>query len=127
MISPLRLFRQQRRRKLLEHRLISESTWFSALGGLPIFRFLNADERERLRQLATLFVHEKIFEPAGGMVLDDRVRVRIAALACLPILNLDFDRYRGWQTVVVYPRIHTPSVGIRRYRRHARMGRCADR
>lgn len=103
MISPLRLLRRQRRRKLLEHRMIPEPTWFSALAGLAIFGFLNRDERERLRRLATLFVHEKIFEPAGGMVLDDRVRTRIAALACLPILNLDFDCYRGWRTVVVYP------------------------
>ncbi|MBP1149775.1 MULTISPECIES: M90 family metallopeptidase [Methylocaldum] len=103
MISPFRLLRRRRRRKLLQRGLISESTWLWSLAGLRIFDLLNNEERERLRQLSTLFVHEKIFEPAGGMILDDRVRTRIAALACLPILNLDFDCYDGWRTVVVYP------------------------
>jgi Mlc titration factor MtfA (ptsG expression regulator) len=103
MISPLRLFRQRRRRKLLQRGLIPEPTWLSSLAGLPIIGLLSSRERERLRELSTLFVHEKIFEPAGGMILDDRVRTRIAALACLPVLNLDFDCYEGWRTVVVYP------------------------
>jgi len=103
MISPLRLLRRRRRRKLLQRGLIPEPTWLSSLVGLRIFELLSSGERERLRQLSTLFVHEKIFEPAGGMILNDRVRTRIAALACLPILNLDFDCYEGWRTVVVYP------------------------
>ncbi|HYE34564.1 M90 family metallopeptidase [Methylocaldum sp.] len=103
MLSPLRLLRRRRRRKLLQRGLIPESTWLSSLADLPIFKYLSTGERERLRQLSTFFVHEKIFEPAGGMRLDDRVRTRIAALACLPILNLDFDWYEGWRTVVVYP------------------------
>jgi len=103
MISPFRLLRRRRRRKLLQRGPISEPVWRSSLANLPIFRSLTGDERERLRQLSTLFVHEKIFEPAGGMIVDDLVRTRIAALACLPILNLDFDGYEGWRTVVVYP------------------------
>ncbi|MGX2039821.1 M90 family metallopeptidase [Methylocaldum sp. MU1018] len=103
MISPFRLLRRRRRRKLLQRGLIPESTWLSALAGLPIFESLTPGERERLHRLSTLFVHEKIFEPAGGMALDDRACARIAALACLPILNLDFDCYEGWRTVIVYP------------------------
>jgi Mlc titration factor MtfA (ptsG expression regulator) len=103
MMSPFGLIRRYRRRRLLQRGLIAESLWSPLLSDLPILRFLGEDERERLRRLSTLFVREKIFEPAGGMILDDAIRTRIAALACLPILNLDFDCYETWRTVVVYP------------------------
>src|SRR5262249_44974135 len=34
---------------------------------------------------------------------DDTMRVTIAAQACLPVLNLGLDLYRGWYTVILYP------------------------
>lgn len=64
---------------------------------------LSASEKERLRQLATLFIHEKVFELSGGIELTDTMRIRIAALACLPILHLDLDWYSGWTSIVVFP------------------------
>jgi Mlc titration factor MtfA (ptsG expression regulator) len=73
------------------------------MADLPVLEGLDATETERLRRLATLFLRDKIFEAAGGMVLNDAVRIRIAALACLPILALDYAWYDGWRTVVVYP------------------------
>jgi Mlc titration factor MtfA (ptsG expression regulator) len=64
---------------------------------------LDAGEIVRLRALAALFLHDKIFEAAGGMTLAEAVRLRIAALACLPILELGYEAYAGWRTIVVYP------------------------
>src|SRR5690606_26009015 len=46
---------------------------------------------------------EKRLEPAGGLALDESMRVRIAALACLPILELGLDCYDGFASVIVYP------------------------
>ena len=40
---------------------------------------------------------------SSAMRLDDAMRVRIAALACLPVLNLGLDCYAGFVAVVVYP------------------------
>ena len=37
------------------------------------------------------------------MALDEAKCVRIAAMACLPILELGFDAYRGFKSVVVHP------------------------
>lgn len=73
------------------------------MAGLSVFANLSSEETGRLRQLAGEFLRDKIFEPAGGMILDDAVRTRIAALACLPILGLDYGWYEGWRTVIVYP------------------------
>ena len=42
-------------------------------------------------------------KPAQGFAITDAMRTRIALLACLPILNLDFDCYDTFISVVVYP------------------------
>jgi len=73
------------------------------VAGLPVLYGLNRDELERLRELVILFLHEKSLEAAGGLELTEAMRLRIAAQACLPILNLGLDYYQGWVTVIVYP------------------------
>lgn len=60
-------------------------------------------ELHRLRKLASLFLHEKAITGAGGLEVDDFMRVYIAAQACLLILNLDLDDFQGWSEVIVYP------------------------
>ncbi len=57
----------------------------------------------RLRELAARFLARKTFTAAAGHVLTDDQRVAIAALACLPVLNLGFDWLGGWREVIVYP------------------------
>ncbi|MHB1591927.1 MAG: zinc-dependent peptidase [Sulfuricella sp.] len=36
------------------------------------------------------------------------MRLKIAAQACLPILNLGLDYYAGWVSVIVYPETYSP-------------------
>lgn len=73
------------------------------LGATPVLARRPADELDRLRELVLLFLHEKHLEPAGGVDLDDEKRLKIAALACLPILNLGLDCYDTFAAVIVYP------------------------
>jgi Mlc titration factor MtfA (ptsG expression regulator) len=82
---------------------VAESAWAYALAGLPVCAGLDAAESDRLRALATGFLADKLFETAGGAVLDESVRLRIAALAALPVLGLGLDWYADWRTVIVYP------------------------
>jgi hypothetical protein len=96
-------FRQLRRKKILREALLAEPPWLQALADLPILSGLNEGEQRRLRELATLFLHEKIFEPVRDLVLTETMRVSIAAQACLPILNLGPAWFDGWRTVIVYP------------------------
>lgn len=92
-----------RRRRLLQHTAIPEDDWQAAVSGLPVLHGLSESELERLRELATLFLGEKQMVAAGGFVLDDETRIKIAAQACLPVLNLGPDYYAGWVSVIVYP------------------------
>ena len=66
-------------------------------------RALSDAERNRLREWVILFLHEKSITGAGGLAVRDEMRISIAAQACMLILNLDLDFYRGWVEVIVYP------------------------
>lgn len=96
--------RAARRRRILDRFPIPDSLWSWALAEHPVFRWLDGADAVRLRELATVFLAEKRFYPVGGAVVDDETRVSIAAQACLPILGLDMDWYRGWTTIIVTPR-----------------------
>ena len=64
---------------------------------------LRADERERLEQLAGEFLRRKQVEGAGGLEVSERKRSLVALQACLPILELGLEFYKGWHSVILYP------------------------
>ena len=92
-----------RRRYVLRHAALPDEAWHAAVSGWSLLRGLSDDELARLRELATLFLDAKQVVAAGGFPLDDDIRIKIAAQACLPILNLGLDYYKGWVSVIVYP------------------------
>lgn len=67
------------------------------------YRRLDEASRARLRGLMRDFTHQKQWEGCGGLVLTDEMKVTIAAHACLLILSLPHDLYRGVETILVYP------------------------
>jgi len=77
---------------------MDDALWTRATAGLPFL-----PKTEKLRELVLLFLAEKEFTGAHGLELTDEMRVSIAAQACLPILELGLDWYRGWRGIVVYP------------------------
>jgi MtfA peptidase len=97
--------RKWRRKRLLAKRSIPDDIWDAVLRETPVLQQLPTAEQRHLRELALLFLHEKAIEPARGLVLTDEMRARIAALACLPIQNIDagLDLYDSFHAVIVYP------------------------
>ncbi len=95
--------RNWRRRRILKQQLVAAKDWDAIIQGLPLLDGLNAEELERLRELATLFLHEKSLEAVHGLVLDDTMRLDLAAQAVLPVLNLGLDWYGHWISCVLYP------------------------
>jgi hypothetical protein len=88
---------------VLARRAIDDALWNDVIAATPALARLPPGSCDRLRGLALLFLHEKRIEAAGGLVLDERMRVLIAALACVPILELNLDCYDGFYAVIVYP------------------------
>lgn len=96
-------FTRWRRARILERHAISPDDFDAAAAALPILQGLDAAERTRLREAASLFIHDKTFSAAGGAEVDAATRHLIALQACLLTLNLSEDSYRGWNEIILYP------------------------
>lgn len=82
---------------------VAEALWEGVEARLPFLDFLPAADRQRLRDMAKRFLASKQFYGAQGLQLTDEILLGIALQACLPVLNIGLDAYRGWVGVVVYP------------------------
>lgn len=96
-------YKSWRRDRILSRHAVSDDLWKAATARLVLSRRLDDGEARRLRELAVLFLHEKRIEPAGGARLDESRRLRLAALACEPVLELGLDCFDGFASIVVYP------------------------
>ncbi len=71
---------------------------------VPHVKYLSAEERDELEKTMLVFLERISFEGAGGLVLDDDMRVIIAAQACLLLIGQgDQEVYPRLQSVVIYP------------------------
>lgn len=82
---------------------LPDDLWQATLAALPFVQRLDADERTRLRELAGQLLASKEMSAAAGLELTADMQISIATQACLPILELGIDWYRGWSGIVVYP------------------------
>jgi len=93
--------KRRRRRKLLE--VPFPEAWVAVIDrNLAHWKFLDADERQRLCDLVQVFIEEKDWQGAGGLELDDEIRVTIAACACMLLLGIEHQYYRNVKTIIVY-------------------------
>jgi Mlc titration factor MtfA (ptsG expression regulator) len=99
-----------RRARIIARASLDPALWQQTLERLPFLRGLSDAEREGLRQSVILFLHHKSIHGAGGLKLDAGMQLLIAAQACILILNLDVDYYRGWVEVIVYPDEFVPKI-----------------
>jgi Mlc titration factor MtfA (ptsG expression regulator) len=95
--------RAQREQRIVQRRAISDELWLETLASLPFLVRWGAADLDALRRLTSLFLDEKEFSGAGGLTLTDAMAVRIAAQACLPVLRLGLQPYRGFVGIVVHP------------------------
>ncbi|MBK6630847.1 MAG: zinc-dependent peptidase [Betaproteobacteria bacterium] len=77
--------------------------WARVEAGLPFLDYLATADRTRLREMALQFIAQKEWSGAQELTLTQDIQLSIALQACLPVLNLGFDSYRGWVGVIVYP------------------------
>jgi MtfA peptidase len=101
-------FRAWRRNRILARVHLDQRTWKLALQRLPFAQGLSAEERNRLQELTILFLHDKHFSTAHGLQLTEVMRLHVAIQACILILNLGLEFYRGWSEIIVYPAEFVP-------------------
>ena len=98
-----KLLREWRQQRIIKRSTISSGSWDDVLQQLPLLNHFSEEERNRLRRLAILFLHEKSFVGANDLEVSEEMQLLIALQACLPILNLGIDWYSGWTSIIVYP------------------------
>ena len=89
-------------RRLKRH-AIDDALWEQVVGELPIYDLLSVGEIERVRALTTRFIAEKRFFGAHEFVVDEYVRVVVAAQACRLVLHIGFEYLNACRTIIVYP------------------------
>jgi Mlc titration factor MtfA (ptsG expression regulator) len=95
--------RARREQRIVQRRAISDALWLDTLASLPFLARWSAGDLTELRRLASLFLDEKEFSGAGGIVVTDAMAVSIAVQACLPVLRIGLKPYRGFVGIVVHP------------------------
>lgn len=98
-----RWWRERRIERVLARRAIPDALWDETLAAYPFIARRRADERDRLRALATLFLADKEFAGAQGLAVTDAMALAIAAQACLPVLELGLALYDATVGIVVQP------------------------
>ena len=98
----MNLIRRIKTLYILHRYPIRHDIWHSVTEHLAILHRLTSVEKAHLRELTTLFLHEKHFI---GVELEftEEMRVTIAVQACLPILHIGISLLSGWTDIVVYP------------------------
>lgn len=92
-----------KRQYILRRARIPERQWIECVAQLPMLHRLSRSELHRLRELASLFLYEKMLNGARDFIVTDEIRNLVAAQACLLILNLDLEYFSGWREIIVYP------------------------
>ena len=99
----LSFLRNRRRRRFLAEPFPQH--WLDILRrNVRLCGVLPSPQQMQLRDKLRIFIAERYWEGAGGVAIDDEMRVTIAAHAALLALNLpaDIDWYRPVRTVIVH-------------------------
>jgi len=70
---------------------------------LPLYRQLPTERQRELQANVALFLHEKKFVGCEGLEVAEKMRVAVAAHACLLLLGRENDCYPNLYTVLLYP------------------------
>ena len=100
---------------------------------VPLFRTMPADLQLQLKKHILVFVAEKAFVGCAGLVVDEEIRITIAAQACLLILNRRGEHFGNLREVLVYPggfvaaRSNVDAAGVMQSRHLALAGESSSR
>ena len=88
-------------RRILKMGLTVEQ-WESAIAGWPVIDRYQGKDREDLRDMAFRLLARKTFASGADFQFTNEMCLRIATMACVPILRLGLDWYDHWYTIILY-------------------------
>ncbi len=76
--------------------------WELAIADWPVMDRYQGAERDALRALSFRFLARKTFASGADFELSDAICLKIATMACVPILQLGLEWYDHWETLIIY-------------------------
>lgn len=102
------------RRYFALKRPLSRQTLDLLQSRVPFYRYLNADQKEKLSKRVSVLLSEKLFEGCGGLSVTEEMKGVIAAYAALLIMEKPSDYYSDLRAILIYPDDYVAPV----YRMH---------
>ena len=99
MFERYRRWREDRQVKQLG---LTVSQWESAIADWSVMERFEGIERQALCDTSLRFLVRKDFIPGAGFQFTDAMCLKIATMACVPILHLGLDWYDHIQTIILY-------------------------
>ncbi|WP_101675277.1 M90 family metallopeptidase [Alloalcanivorax mobilis] len=81
---------------------VTRQQWERAVAVWPVAARYRGAARDRLYDATLRFLVRKEMVPGGDFELADDMRLLIATMAVVPVLELGLDWYDGWYTLIVY-------------------------
>ena len=89
-------------RRHIQQMGLTRADWDTANASWPLLACYSEADRERLFELTLRFLVHKVFASGRDFELTGDICLRVATMACVPILNLGLNWYDGWQTIILY-------------------------
>ncbi|MBP58713.1 MULTISPECIES: zinc-dependent peptidase [Idiomarina] len=99
MFKRLRTWFENRRIKKMG---FTESEWESAVADWPVVARYKGAERDALRDMTLRFLVRKNFASGSGFQFNDAMCLKIATMACVPVLHLGLDWYDHIYSIILY-------------------------
>ncbi len=100
-------FWRKKRKKTSRARLFKkefQAEWEKLLNdNVALYRRLPRDLKNQLHGHINIFLSEKTFEGCSGQEINDEIKLTIASLACILLLNRETDYYPWLISILVYP------------------------
>lgn len=94
--------RRLRRRRIARRPFPDE--WLQIVrSNVAHYHLLTADEQIKICHDLRILVAEKNWEGCGGLVMNDEIKVTVAAMAALLVLGFDGEYFETVQSILVYP------------------------
>lgn len=76
--------------------------WESAIADWPVMHRYQGTERNALRDMAFRFLVRKSITSGGEFQFTNTMCLKLATMACVPILHLGLGWYDHWSTIILY-------------------------
>lgn len=99
MFDRFRIWLENRRIKKMG---FTPAEWEAAIADWPVTQRYQGADRKALQDMCFRFLVRKTFVSGNDFEFTDAMCLKIATMACVPVLHLGLDWYDRWQTVILY-------------------------